>query len=245
MAPDDSGARLPEDLEIEGERPVLHVAKVEPHGILSAQVGSSVDLPESCQAGLDDQPAANVIAVLRDLRGQWRPGPHQGHLAEQDIEELRKLIQRPAPQPPPVAVIRGSLRILNNSPSPSSSAAIASLRCSASGTIVRNLTTVKGSPSFPILVCAKKTGQPSWSMTAAVMNTKSGLRRQSAAVAMARSKKIFIVRLAPLRSAWSTCSKGSPATGLMVVRGPATSMTPAPHTDRCAPSPAPRPACAA
>ena len=61
----------------------------------------------------------------------------------------------------PVAVTRGSLRILNSRPSPSSRVAIASLRSSASGIIVRNLCTVNGCPSFPMRVWVKSTGPPS------------------------------------------------------------------------------------
>jgi len=38
--------RLPQNLQIEGERPVLDVAKVEANGVIAFQVGASADLPE-------------------------------------------------------------------------------------------------------------------------------------------------------------------------------------------------------
>src|ERR1035438_10801440 len=59
---DHSGAGLPQDLEVQSERPVLHVPQVEPDGVLPAQVGSPVDLPEPGQPGRHDQPAVDVSA---------------------------------------------------------------------------------------------------------------------------------------------------------------------------------------
>ncbi len=51
----------------------------------------------------------------------------------------------------------------------------------------------------------------------------SGASSSSAVSAMARSNAALISRRSPVNSGWSTCSSGSPATGLIVVRGPATS----------------------
>jgi hypothetical protein len=40
------GDRLPQDLQIQAERPVLDVAQVESNGVNALQVGASADLPE-------------------------------------------------------------------------------------------------------------------------------------------------------------------------------------------------------
>ena len=53
-------------------------------------------------------------------------------------------------------------------------------------------------------------------------DANSGEQEQPAS-ATALSKTALITRLPPASSAWSTCSSGSPATGRIVVRGPATS----------------------
>src|SRR5580700_3870089 len=92
------GAGLPENLQVERERPVLHVPQVEPDRVLVAQVRPAVDLPESGHPGLDIQPAAKFVAVKRGLCGQRGPGPDQGHLAEYHVQELRELVQRSAAQ---------------------------------------------------------------------------------------------------------------------------------------------------
>jgi len=57
-----------------------------------AQVGPAVDLPEPGHPGLDRQPPVHVVAVKRGLCGQRGPGPDQGHLAEQHVDELGDLV---------------------------------------------------------------------------------------------------------------------------------------------------------
>ena len=56
---------------------------------------------------------------------------------------------------------------------------------------------------------------------AAQMNT--GAISVSADTPRILSNAPLMTCLAPVNSGWSTCSSGSPATGLIVVRGPATS----------------------
>ena len=89
--------------------------------------------------------------------------------------------------------------------------------------MVRNFQTVKGSPFLPILVCRKKTGPRSVILIARAITVNSGANSAKARAAEILSKTPLITRLPPASSAWSTCSSGSPATGRMVVRGPATS----------------------
>ena len=75
---------------------------------------------------------------MRVLLDHERPGPDEAHLAADDVQQLRQLVQRGAPQQAADRVTRGSSAILKSPP--------ASLRwrsssfiSSASGTIVRNL----------------------------------------------------------------------------------------------------------
>src|SRR5215831_17670331 len=90
---------LPEDLQVKGEGPVLHVTQVEPFRLVPGQIRPTADLPQAGDARLDRQPAPHMVPVLRHLDGQRRAGPDQRHVAEQDVEQLRKLVQRPPAQP--------------------------------------------------------------------------------------------------------------------------------------------------
>ena len=125
---------------------------------------------------------------------------------------------------PPTRVMRGSRRILNSiPPADSFSSARRALCASASTTMVRNFHTWKVPPFLPTRVCLKNTGP--WSVTrmATAMTANAGASASRASPAAARSRPPLMIRLTPPSSAWSTCSSGSPATGRIVVRGPATS----------------------
>src|SRR6266487_1043554 len=97
---DDRRPCLPENLQIEGERPVLDVAQIEPDRLLPGQIRPAADLPQAGQARLDREPAPHLAAIARGLLRQCRPGPDQGHIPEQHVDELRKLVERPPAQPP-------------------------------------------------------------------------------------------------------------------------------------------------
>src|SRR3954452_3418916 len=47
--------RLPEDHEVKGQRPVLHVADVDAHRVVPGEIGSPADLPEAGKAGLHEE----------------------------------------------------------------------------------------------------------------------------------------------------------------------------------------------
>ena len=74
-SPDDHCERLPENLQVERERPVLHVPEVQAHGLVPGQVGAAAHLPQAGEARLDHEAAPNVVGVLRRLVGQRGPGP--------------------------------------------------------------------------------------------------------------------------------------------------------------------------
>src|SRR3954447_18303925 len=66
----DGEDRLPEDLQVERERPVLDVVEVEPDAVLPGQVGPAADLPQPRDARLHQQPAVHVGGVVGDLTRQ-------------------------------------------------------------------------------------------------------------------------------------------------------------------------------
>src|SRR3954451_16375387 len=86
-AADDGADGLPKDHEVEGQRPVLDVAHVDAHRVVPGEVGATADLPQAGEPGLDQEPAAHVVAVLLDLGLQRRPGADQGHLAAQHVDQ--------------------------------------------------------------------------------------------------------------------------------------------------------------
>src|SRR5215468_1143889 len=57
-APYHGERRLPEDHEVESQRPVLHIAKVQPDRLVPGEITATADLPQTGEAGLDQQPAA-------------------------------------------------------------------------------------------------------------------------------------------------------------------------------------------
>src|SRR4051812_16730814 len=72
---------LPEDHQVEGERPVLDVADVDAHRLVPRQVRAAADLPEAGDARLHEQPAGHVEAVLLHLAGDVRTRADEAHTA--------------------------------------------------------------------------------------------------------------------------------------------------------------------
>src|SRR5215212_9911859 len=60
---------LPEDHEVEGQRPVLDVPDVDPHRVVPREVRAATDLPQTDRAGLGQEAAVHVEAVPLDLGG--------------------------------------------------------------------------------------------------------------------------------------------------------------------------------
>src|SRR5450755_3770181 len=92
-------ACLPQNLQVEDKRPVLHIAQIEPDRLLPGQVGAAVDLPQPGDARLDYQPAPDVVAVPCSLVRQRGPRADQRHVPAHDIDQLRQLVHRPAAEP--------------------------------------------------------------------------------------------------------------------------------------------------
>src|SRR5690606_2815212 len=69
----DRGTGPEQDDEVERERPVLHVAKVQTNRLIPREVRASADLPEAGHTRLDGETATHVERVLGHFGQQGRP----------------------------------------------------------------------------------------------------------------------------------------------------------------------------
>src|SRR5688572_17129784 len=99
--------RLRENLQVEGERPVVDVFHVGADPLLELRL-ATVDLPEARNARLDaESPAVPARVDPVDVAYGERPRPDQAHVAHEHVEELRKLVEaEPAKQPPKACAAR-------------------------------------------------------------------------------------------------------------------------------------------
>src|SRR3954447_15009929 len=93
-AAEDRAHGLPENHQVEGERPVLDVADVDAHRVVPGEVRATADLPEPGKTRLDEEAAVHVVAVLLDLSLQRRAGADQRHVPAQHVDQLRQLVGR-------------------------------------------------------------------------------------------------------------------------------------------------------
>src|SRR5450759_59546 len=97
--PQHGGYRSEQDAHVQPEGPLLNILPIEIDDILEIQhLAPSAHLPEPCYARLGIQPPEMVVLVLLEVGFEERPGTNERHLADQDIEKLRKLVQAPSPQ---------------------------------------------------------------------------------------------------------------------------------------------------
>lgn len=89
---EDDRDRLEDDLQVHGHGPLGDVAQVEAHHVVEVHVGAASHLPGAGEAGLHGQPLHGPLVVLGDLLGQRRARAHHGHVAHEDVEELRELV---------------------------------------------------------------------------------------------------------------------------------------------------------
>ncbi|MBG9885033.1 hypothetical protein ABE10_00215, partial [Bacillus toyonensis] len=106
---EDRFERAEEDVQVARERPVLHVVQVQADGVLPGQGGTPADLPQSAHPRLHDQTTLRGVVVERHLALALRARSDQAHGAEEDVEQLRKLIERELAQDAPH---RGDARIV-------------------------------------------------------------------------------------------------------------------------------------
>ena len=86
------------DLQVEPERPFVHVLQVEAHPLLEGNRAAAIYLPEAGDARADAEAAALPIlaeAVVIALR--QRAWADETHLALQNVNELRQFVDAGAP----------------------------------------------------------------------------------------------------------------------------------------------------
>src|SRR3989338_8790141 len=101
--------RPPQNPEIECEGPLLDVLEIQPHLFLKLQIRPPRHLREPRDPRLHRENAPLDIRVFPHLLREMRARADEGHLHGEHIEDLRQLVERPAPedaaapQPPRVA----------------------------------------------------------------------------------------------------------------------------------------------
>src|SRR6266508_1184719 len=88
------GNRTEQDFEIQPERPVVNVLEVQAHPVFELDdLIATADLPQAGEAGLDaEAPAVGQIMEASDFVHGQGPWTDEAHLAAQDVEKLRQLI---------------------------------------------------------------------------------------------------------------------------------------------------------
>src|SRR5438552_3088285 len=71
---------------------VVGVPEVHADPVFEADLAAAADLPEASEPGLHGKPAELPSLVLHDFGGDRRPGTDQRHVSEQDVEQLRHLV---------------------------------------------------------------------------------------------------------------------------------------------------------
>src|SRR5450759_2760698 len=97
--PEHRGDCSEKNADVEPERPLLDVLPIEVDHILKVEhFAAATDLPQPCDAGLRIEPAEVVILVLLEVGLEEGPRPHERHLANEDVYQLWKLVETPAPE---------------------------------------------------------------------------------------------------------------------------------------------------
>src|ERR1700676_529452 len=94
VAAQDCAWGLRQDLKIKPERPSASVVQVETHHIVKVHTAAAFHLPQPGDSGFDLKNAAAVPEIVFFvLVGKRWPWTHDGHVAFQNINKLRQLIQ--------------------------------------------------------------------------------------------------------------------------------------------------------
>src|SRR3989442_5635724 len=118
FASNHDGDRAEQNLEIEAQRPAVHVEEVHLHPPLEVHGVPPTDLPEAGDPGSHGEaPALRALDLTRLVHRQW-PRPHQAHLALEDIEELGELVEGKLPEEPAGAGAPRVTRRLEDRPGP-------------------------------------------------------------------------------------------------------------------------------
>src|SRR6266542_4356109 len=109
LALQDHPEGLQQNVEVEGQRPVLDVELVELQGLLRRHLATAVDLPPAGHAGRHLQARAEQLAVGGHLLRRQRPRADQAHLALEDVQQLWQLVEA---EPAEVFPDRGHSRVV-------------------------------------------------------------------------------------------------------------------------------------
>lgn len=89
----DSRQCLKKNIYIQPKRPVLNIFQVEFQPFFKGQIAAAGDLPDAGDARLDTEPFTLDAAIEQvDIALGHRPGADQAHLAAEDVDQLRQLI---------------------------------------------------------------------------------------------------------------------------------------------------------
>jgi hypothetical protein len=121
---------------------VVDVSEVQVHPVLEGNFVPATHLPNAGEAWHHGQPTKLPWLVLSDFLGHRRPGADERHVATENVDELRKLIDADFRRILPSGVMRGSMRILKTGPLCSFWSSSAFCSVSAPGTIERNFAAV-------------------------------------------------------------------------------------------------------
>src|ERR1017187_3331953 len=88
----DDGHGAVGDFECEPEGPVVDILEVEFHPLVEADLVAAADLPDAGEAGLHGEAAAMPRIVVLHLGRDGRPGADEAHVADENIPELRELV---------------------------------------------------------------------------------------------------------------------------------------------------------
>ena len=78
--------------EVLDDRPVVDVVEVEAHRVVPRQVAAPGDLPQAGHAGADVEAPLDVGRVAPHLGRQGRAGTDEAHVAGDDVDQLRQLV---------------------------------------------------------------------------------------------------------------------------------------------------------
>src|SRR5215813_2580631 len=87
---------------VETQRPAIDVLQIQMHPLLEGKIAAAGNLPEASQPGLHTE--ATLLPGLfhpNRIANRQRARANDAHIAQQDIDQLRQLIDARAPQPLP------------------------------------------------------------------------------------------------------------------------------------------------
>src|SRR5438874_5912385 len=85
--------RASHDLQVERQRPVLHIEEVVADVVVEGQLVPAAHLPQAGQSRFGLQPGGDLGRPALSLSGKGGAGADQAHLAEKDVEQLRQLVK--------------------------------------------------------------------------------------------------------------------------------------------------------